>query len=274
MTEARALFAADLDGTLVDRADRVHPRDRDAIARARARGVVVTIATGRLTSRTHPVARELRLDAPLVCADGGVIACGATERVLARRAIAVGEVERILGALIDHGASSFVFTHAAIHACERGRAYHPYVSGWSHDITTHGDVLSAEVWRTGPVMVVGVAPPDAADHLEAVLAGVAGEVEVLRFAGGGGQVFRFVSRGTSKASGLAEVALRVGVARERVCVVGDWHNDVPMFDWAARSFAMPHAPEAVKQRASDVLADGDGAIARALDAWLAALPTR
>ena len=268
---ARALFAADLDGTLVDRQDRVHPRDRDAIARARARGVVVTIATGRLTSRTHPVARELRLDAPLVCADGGVIACGATEQVLAHRAIEIGEVERILGAFIHHGASSFVFTHTAIHGCGRGHAYHPYVSGWSREITTHDDVVSAEVWRVDPVMVVGIATAESAAALEADLAAANGAVEVLRFAGGGAEVFRFVSRGVDKGSGLADVARRVGVAREQIAVVGDWYNDLPMFDWAPRSFAMPHAPDDVKQRASDVLPPGDGAIAIALDTFLAAL---
>lgn len=265
-----AIFATDLDGTLVDRADRIHPRDREAIARARAQGVVVTIATGRLTSRTHPVARDLGLDAPLVCADGGVIACGATEQVLARRAIAVAEVERILAALVRHGASSFVFTHEAIHGCQRGRAYHPYVSGWSRDIVTYDDVLSAEVWRSGPVMVVGIAPLDAVAELEAAL-GAADQVEVMRFAGGGAEVFRFVSRGVSKGSGLEEVARRVGVARERVCVIGDWYNDLPMFDWAARSFAMPHAPDEVKRRASDVLDHGEGIIAAALDTWLATL---
>lgn len=268
---ARALFAADLDGTLVDRADRVHPRDREAIERARARGVVVTIATGRLTSRTHPIARDLGLDAPLVCADGGVIACGRTERVLAHRAIAIAAVERILAELARHGASSFVFTHSAIHGCERGHDYHPYVSGWSRDITTHGDVLSAEAWRAGPVMVVGIAPPEVTADLEAALAGDADQVEVLRFVGAGAEVFRFVARGVDKGSGLAEVARSLGVPRERVAVIGDWYNDLPMFDWAPRAFAMPHAPDDVKQRASDVLADGDGAIARALDTWLAAL---
>lgn len=268
---ARALFAADLDGTLVDRADRVHPRDREAIDRARERGVVVTIATGRLTSRTHPVARALGLDAPLVCADGGVVACGATERVLACRAIAVPDVEQILHALIRHGASAFVFTHAAIHGCDRGHAYHPYVSGWSHEITTHADVVAAEVWRTGPVMVVGIAAAGTAEALGEELAALAGEVEVLRFPGGGGEVFRFVSRGVDKGSGLAEVARRLGLPRERVCVIGDWYNDLPMFDWAARAFAMPHAPDDVKARASDVLPPGDALIASALDAWLAAL---
>jgi len=265
-----AIFAADLDGTLVDRADRIHPRDREAIARARALGVVVTIATGRLTSGTHPVARDLGLDAPLVCADGGVIACGATEQVLARRAIAIAEVERILRALVRHGACVFVFTHESIHGCQRGHPYHQYVRGWAREIVTYDDVLSAEVWRTGPVMVIGIAPPEAIAEVEAAL-GPGDQVEVMRFAGGGAEVFRFVSRGVSKGSGLEDVARRVGVAREHVCVIGDWYNDVPMFDWAARSFAMPHAPEDVKRRASDVLSEGDGRIAAALDAWLATL---
>ena len=40
---ARALFATDLDGTLVDRGDGIHPRDREAIARAR-RDIVIANA--------------------------------------------------------------------------------------------------------------------------------------------------------------------------------------------------------------------------------------
>jgi hydroxymethylpyrimidine pyrophosphatase-like HAD family hydrolase len=80
-----------------------------------------------------------------------------------------------------------------------------------------------------------------------------------------------VSSGTSKGTGLADVAVRLGVARERVAVIGDWYNDVPMFEWAGRSFAMPHAPDDVKAAATDALGEGAverGAIAEALEAWL------
>ena len=48
------LFATDLDGTLLDREGRVRPEDKEAIRAARARGVKVTIATGRLT-RCEPL---------------------------------------------------------------------------------------------------------------------------------------------------------------------------------------------------------------------------
>lgn len=275
MPTPRALFAVDLDGTLVDREDRIHPRDRRAIAAARARGIAVTIATGRLTSRTHPIARELSLDAPLVCADGGVIAEASPERVLQRRAIAHAQVEAILTAFAAHELSSFVFTHGSIHSCERGRAHHAYVGGWARDITTHADVLAAEAWRCDPeatVMIVGIGPEVEARRAEAVLAPAAAHVDSLSFGQGAQRVVRYVSRGTSKGTGLAEVARRVGLSRERVAAIGDWYNDVPMFGWTGRSFAMAHAPDDVKATATDVLphgAAGGGAVAEALEAWIA-----
>ena len=274
----RALFAVDLDGTLVDRNDAIHPRDRRAIARARRRGVAVTIATGRLTSRTHPVARDLGLiDAPLVCADGGVLACPTSERVLLRRAIALEHVDAILTAFAGQELSSFVFTHEAIHSCERAREHHVLVRAWSRDITSHADVLRAEVWRADPeatVMVVGMGPVAAALQVEAQLEPLAPHVDALSFGMGGMRAVRFISRGTSKRSGLEEVARQLGLGRERVAAIGDWYNDVPMFGWVGRSFAMPHAPDDVKASATDVMPPGAverGAIADALEAWLADL---
>ena len=280
MAPVRALFATDLDGTLVDRQDGIHPRDRAAIAWARENGVAVTIATGRLTSRTHPVARDLGLDAPLVCADGGVIACATTERVLSERAISIDLVEGILTAFVEHSLSSFVFTHRAIHCCERGREHHGYVSGWARDITTHADVLAADVWRTGPeatVMVLGIGSEEMVRRVEAVLGPTGAEVDALGFGVGDRRVVRFVSRGTSKGSGLEVVARQLGLGRDRVAAIGDWYNDVPMFGWAQRSFAMPHAPADVKATATDVLGEGSaerGAIAEALEAWMGELDRR
>lgn len=277
LVPARALFAVDLDGTLVDRNDGIHPRDREAIARARASGVVVTIATGRLTSRTHPVARDLGLDSPLVCADGAVVACATTERLLTRRPIPAAHVEGVLTLLAEHDLSCFVFTHGAIHSCERGRQHHEYVRGWSFDITAHADVLAATAWRSDPeavVMVVGIGGDRPTRDAQAKLASIAGQVETLGFTAATGRVLRLASPGTNKAVGLADVAGRLGLAADRVAAIGDWFNDVPMLGWAGRSFAMPHAPDAVKACATDVLPAGSterGAIADALEAWLADL---
>src|ERR1700742_4357415 len=111
------LFATDLDGTLLDSKDGIHPRDVAAIAAARERGVIVTIATGRLTCRVHPTARALALDAPLVCADGGVVACATTEKLLQRRAMSLPIVDSMLEVFAEHRLASFVLTHAQVQSC-------------------------------------------------------------------------------------------------------------------------------------------------------------
>jgi Cof subfamily protein (haloacid dehalogenase superfamily) len=271
------LFATDLDGTLLDRQDGIHPRDVAAIERARERGVIVTLATGRLTSRTHPIARALRLDAPLVCADGGVVACGATERLLRRRALSPALVEASLELLADAALASFVFTHEAIHSCPRGAAHSAYVRGWSYAITAHQDIRAAPVWREdaqAAIMVAGIGEAGAIRGALREFERYRAELELFHFEIGDAHVLRLMAKGASKGSTLLDLARELGVAREHVAVAGDWYNDISMFEVAGHAFAMPHAPAAVKAAASHVLdedAPRHGAIAQALERWLAEL---
>ncbi len=73
--------------------------------------------------------------------------------------------------------------------------------------------------------------------------------------------------GPTKGTAIAWLAEHHGCELSDVVVVGDWLNDVPMFEVAGRSFAMAQAPEQVKQAATDRLnADGlvGGGIAEAI----------
>jgi hydroxymethylpyrimidine pyrophosphatase-like HAD family hydrolase len=71
---------------------------------------------------------------------------------------------------------------------------------------------------------------------------------------------------------LAQLAQRLGVPRARVAAVGDWLNDVGMFAFAGRSFAMGHAPSIVQSAATDVLRStsrAGGGVAEAIAALIA-----
>ena len=59
--------------------------------------------------------------------------------------------------------------------------------------------------------------------------------------------------GPSKGTALAELCALAGCTLADAVAVGDWFNDVPMFEVAGRSFVMGHAPEAVRAKASDGL---------------------
>jgi len=67
------LIALDLDGTLIGDDFTISPRAMRAINRAVARGVVVTLASGRSFPSAWPFAQALNIASPLICYQGGRI---------------------------------------------------------------------------------------------------------------------------------------------------------------------------------------------------------
>jgi Cof subfamily protein (haloacid dehalogenase superfamily) len=261
----------DLDGTLLDHEERVHARDVAAIARAREQGVIVTIATGRLSHRTHPIASALQLDAPLICADGGVVACGKSQRVLRQNVLPQEPLSQLIELLAREGLASFAVSHDAIHSCSGTAARHGYLQGWSQTITTHDDMNAAVAACAQVIMLLAVGK-----HAQVEVArGAAQPLETLLdidcFDVGDARLIRFVLKGTSKGAALSQLAGELGITREEIAVVGDWYNDLSMFEAAAHAYAMPHAPELVRNKASHVLPPGvrdRGPISSVLEHWL------
>jgi hypothetical protein len=61
------------------------------------------------------------------------------------------------------------------------------------------------------------------------------------------------AKGPTKGTAVEWLAAHHGCTAAEVVVVGDWQNDVPMFDTAGRSFVMAQAPDDVKSHATDRL---------------------
>lgn len=59
--------------------------------------------------------------------------------------------------------------------------------------------------------------------------------------------------GPTKGTAIAWLADYHGCTVDEVVAVGDWLNDVPMFEVAGQSFAMGSAPALVKERATEQL---------------------
>lgn len=264
------LLALDLDGTLLRDDGTVDPRDEAAIRRARAAGCAVTLATGRVTAATIHVARALGLDAPLICADGRILADPTTGATM--ELFAVPRRESALAILREHAlAPLHVTPHDIVH--EPSVAEHlGYVSSAWERIecaTALEDVAGDEV-----VMVLGLGEPAAVLRACGVLGERLGPVvDITAFPlGAGPHAVRVRAPGHDKQTGLLRLAESLHVPRERVAAVGDWFNDIGMLQWAGRSFAMDGAPQAVRDAASEVLdvrAGRGGGVARAIERWLA-----
>jgi len=232
----------------------------------------VTLATGRLSSSTMPVAEALGLQDPLVCADGAVLFCPKKVAPLHQVPLAVTAVSAMLAALRRRSLAGFWFTHEAVCGAEEEVARFPFVSGWTPRFSPHQnhDAPLAPLAGLPPITAIGVGPEA---EIQAALAelradpAVAGELTVFNIRTTEHWVVRLTPSDCTKALGLEQLAGDLGIAASEVLTVGDWYNDIPMLAWAGRSFAMGHAPLEVQRAAKGVVEatfETGGAVAEAL----------
>jgi hydroxymethylpyrimidine pyrophosphatase-like HAD family hydrolase len=131
------MVVLDIDGTLVGESLQIGPRTRAAIADALARGVVVSLATGRMPSSAVVFANHLRLTAPLIGHQGGVIRAMPSRPEPPRDLTpkARGRVGRVL----HHAPMSAAAVSEAVLWCR------------AHDLDPHvNDLERIVVWRDDP----------------------------------------------------------------------------------------------------------------------------
>lgn len=265
------LLALDLDGTLLRRDGTIHPRDVGAITSARKNGVYVTLATGRLIGGTLPHARKLELEGAIVCGDGATTASAITGEVLDATSVDAETTEGLVTTLGEHGLVPFVFSHGEIHADESARAYDDWVRIWSEQIHYHPVLADSHAWRgEGTVaMTLGLGEHDAVSAAHGAMDEKWGKrVLNTRFGFGERHMLRSFRPECSKGYALARLAERLGIPHDECVVVGDWYNDLSMFELAGRSFAMNGAPDDVASKATDRLrarAGEGGGVAEAID---------
>ena len=266
------LLALDVDGTLLRRDGTVHPDDRAAIARVAARGVAVTIVTGRLYSGTHHVARGVGLTGPIACVDGSHIVDLEGDAALFHASIAGADAALLREVIRRHLLATFLFADDTIVHDPAGAPFLGYVSTWPPRVAAAESVVYHPFWEheRGLMAVVSVGTGPAVRAAAAELTErLHHATKVLSFPVSRLGLHAMVVRaaGPTKGTALAWLARHHGCTVAEAVVVGDWLNDVPMFQVAGRSFAMAQAPANVKAEATDhLLADANrgGGVAEAI----------
>jgi Cof subfamily protein (haloacid dehalogenase superfamily) len=271
------LLALDLDGTLLRRDGTLHERDRWAIKQVQSAGVAVTICTGRLYSGSREAAMAARIEGPIACVDGSHIVSAKDDTEHFHAALA-GEHATALRRIVErHPVASFVFAQDAIVHDAEGEPWAPYVRTWSPNVTVVERVTSHPAWEheRGLHAVVAIGHKDhvqrAANELAGELGGAAFVVQFAVYRRGDTHALIIRRAGPNKGTAISWLAQHHGCAEKDVVAVGDWLNDVPMFNVAGRSFVMASAPPAVKEAATDALAAysaEDAGVAEAIErAW-------
>lgn len=257
------LLALDLDGTLLNPRGQLTERNRNAIARARERGVCVAIVTGRRFRDAQPVALDLGLNAPLISHNGALtkhartletVAVFPLPRAAALEALRVGR-EAGAGALLsdDHVGPGIMLYDAL---SRDNPALLAYIA-WARRI--HGDAGADAVREISSL-------EEYLDHdpVHLSFSGKCAPMSELssmlkRELGATAKVFSTIypmldftlldvlHPQASKGVGVRAAAAELGISPGEVMAVGDNFNDLEMLRYAGTGVLMGNAEASLRE---------------------------
>ena len=242
------LLALDLDGTLVADLHTIPPRTQAAIEAATARGVRVTLATGREWPITEKFAQMLNLTTPVICYQGALICDPHTGETLVSEGVPVPLAHQLVDlARSDNLALQLYFANTAY--TERLTAQSQAIfAGIGTPIVEVPD-LKQNITST-PIKGLIVHPAGETETLMARLrATLNGNLSIFRSLD---TLVEITSPNVSKGRALAALAGHYHLSPDEVMAIGDQDNDIDMIDWAGLGVAMGNASPGAKAAANHI----------------------
>ena len=272
---APKLVASDVDGTLIDSAERVPARLREVITRMTAQGTAMALSTGRPARWIYTVLEQLPVRPVCVCANGAVIYDSATDRILKAHTLAPETMVEVVAlaeaAMADHGGVSFAVERAGRSAFDNVDELFLVTPEYSHAWPTlddHGVVpITTLISEPATKLLLRSDFLESKEMFDRLRPVIPEEVGHVTFSMSGG-LLEVAAPGVTKALGVSYLAELLGVAQEDVITFGDMPNDIEMLQWAGRGVAMGNARPEVKVVSDFVTATNDEAgVADVLEWW-------
>jgi hypothetical protein len=264
------LVASDVDGTLLGLDERVSDRTASVVGRVIESETPFVLVTGRPPRWIPMIAEQAGTTGYAVCANGAVLYDIGADRVVWQRGLDPVQLSDLASALYTAMPDCALATErVGVHAAdETVRSFvaeetynHPWMGG------DQVEVPRAEVLGRPAVKLLArhdaMTSAEMAEAAEAVL----GKEVMVTFSTNSGLI-EISAAGVDKASGLADVAQRTGVAQADVVAFGDMPNDVPMLAWAGHGVAMANAHPDTLAAADEVTAQHtEDGVALVLERW-------
>jgi Cof subfamily protein (haloacid dehalogenase superfamily) len=267
------LVATDLDGTLLHSDGSVSDRSRAALKAAADAGLLVVFVTGRPPRWLDVLVDETGYVGVAVGANGAVLYDMTTEEVITAHTLDQALMAELGAAMrAEFPRVQFAVEYGNGFAAEPG-----YVHDWQINPPYDRRGLALAQPRVGELAEILTEPGmkllakdrevDADLFLNAVTALVGDRATITHSSSFG--LLEISAPGVTKATGLADVAERHGVAPHQVAAIGDMPNDLPMLQWAGRSYAVANAHPSVREVADEVVDSNDeDAVAQLIEGLL------
>ncbi len=263
------LICTDIDGTLLDPQHKISERTKEAIHKARRKGIIVALVSGRISNSLVVLQQELGLVGPMGCFNGSLV-LDEDLKELEAHPIFNEQCTALMDYLRSTELEYFVFTNESWYMNQMGPWYDVEVQasrtqGRIFDLASLCENLHPGE-RPFKLLAMGNDP----DYLITI------EAELQKRFGSSLNIFRsspryieILARGVDKGHAVRSLSKAYGINASSVMAVGDFYNDIGMFRAAGFAVAMDNAPDEVKQYAHSITkSNQEDGLALAIEAIL------
>jgi hypothetical protein len=274
------IVALDLDGTLLNSEGAISPEDVAALRMLHERGVVICLASGRMTAAIRPTFEVIGVDGPVIAYNGAMV-----RDSLARGEALILEIPlpaRYGDYLIDYAEREHYhlnYYHQDLLYARDDPSLRRFADIYANQTGSIFDFVPSLQRFKGcePTKIILITDPTVPgqpnprhrDELYDVFeAKWDGEVSLFKT---NPEYLEFLNRDVDKGVGLEALARYYNAPRGQVMAFGDGENDAPMLAWAGVGVAVSNAKPKVKSVADVVLpySNDESPIARAVEELVA-----
>lgn len=266
---AKRLIAADIDGTLVTRDQRILPCVREAAERLAQAGHTLALCTGRAIGECWYVLEALPMVRYAVTQTGAMVQDLKTGALLFHCPLSVEDARIIYGRLRRYDALINVFSDGVVYNAksqiENFSHFFPMeffkLYERSHVFVDDLDAMMAGWQKPVEKLYAPFVREDECRQAHAELSGLPYFVT-----GAGFNDLEAMNPQAGKGRALAALAAHLGFTREDVLAIGDSSNDAAMLDYAGVGVAMGNAEASLKAIADEIApSNEDGGVAWVLN---------
>ena len=245
------LIAIDMDGTLLNSNRQISARNAAAIKAALQKGIIVTIATGRMFAAVQHFALDLGLNVPLIVYNGALIKEAVSGKILGAWPVP----QALSNAIVNYCLDRNIYIHAYIQDrlwvyedCEWARYYADFAQV---PFEVHGEELRHLPEGSHKLLCI----TEQAEQLQKDLEQLYGDK--VHLTGSIKDFLEIVALGTSKWQAIARLAAKFHIEKAEIMCIGDSGNDFEMVSNAGIGVAMGNATDKVKDAAKIITAPND-----------------
>lgn len=259
---AKTLYVTDLDGTLLNRRDRINPESIKVINGLVKEGMLFTYATARSLVSATVVTQGLSMDIPIIAYNGAFIIHPFTGEILSKESFAEEEADRVMEALEEYGIS--VLVYAYVEGVEKvswlvsreNEGIRRYLSLRKGDRRLRPVATREELYQGDKFYFTCIGEREELQPVYDIFSRNAGFRCIIQQ-----ELYRpeyfceIMPAGATKAKAILKLKKLWNC--DRVVSFGDAVNDIPMFEISDECYAVENAVEELKAIATGVIGSNE-----------------